>query len=91
MQKLVDNLFYWELIATFSLQTHFLVCDSGLPRIETSKFYPFDYGAKVWPVPETQNSTCTEFNAAINEENLFQLLFAYITLSASEVAERYQH
>lgn len=40
---------------------------------------------------QTQNSTCTEFNAAINEENLFQLLFAYITLSASEVAERYQH
>ena len=40
---------------------------------------------------QTQNSTCTEFNAAINEENLFQLLFAYITLTASEVEERYQH
>lgn len=39
---------------------------------------------------ETQNSTCTEFNPAINEENLFQLLFAYITLSVSEVEERYQ-
>ena len=40
---------------------------------------------------QTQNSTCTDFNAAINEEDLFQLLLAYITLSASEVEERYQH
>ena len=40
---------------------------------------------------QTQNSTCTDFNAIINEEDLFQLLFAYIKLSASEVEERYQH
>ena len=37
---------------------------------------------------QTQNSTCTDFNAVINEEDLFQLLFAYIKLSASEVEER---
>ena len=40
---------------------------------------------------QTQNSTCTDFNAIINEEDLFQLLFAYIKLSASELEERYQH
>ena len=40
---------------------------------------------------QTQNSTFTDFNAVIKEEDLFQWLFAYIKLSASEVEERFQH